>query len=400
MLGMAALALIDTGSGHDPIWSGFSRFVPRLSWHDSFLLRELPADTGCAVAKSLPQAGGDAQLVMEAHRNPRARVILDPEAWRNQREPADRGRLFRALGPNASLGARLQPEALLASSPVALIRYAMAFANAETARGADAILTPSHFAGGHGTPGRDGELRLADAAVAVYRRERVTERNDQPMPLLAGITIDGTDLGSAVAAVALARSYSGIGADGFWVQFAHITENSPANVVARCAEFLFALQELRGSRVFAVDVKNLIWPLMASGLFGGCIGIGERETWAGPDPDGRDRRALKPTVVHPELMRNFVAAGSDARRAFMEYPCECDAHEPDSPPLDRRSIRTHALRVRLIMADTVTAANATTAIESWLHEASWAAAGLDLDQPPAAAYRAVLSARESWRQAA
>jgi hypothetical protein len=400
MVRMAALALIDTGSGHDPIWSGFSRFVPRLSWHDTFLLRELPADASYAVAKSLPQAGGDAQLVMEAHRSPRARVILDTEAWRNQRQPTDRGRLFRALGPSVSLAAQLQPEALVAGSPAALIRYAMAFADAETVRGADAILTPSHLAGGHGTPGRDGELRLTEAAVAVYRRERVTERADQPMPLLSGITVDGTDLGTGAVAVALARSYSAIGADGFWVQFAHITEGSPPDVVARCAEFLFALQELSDSRVFAVDVKNLIWPMMAAGLFGGCIGIGERETWAGPEPDGRDRRALKPTVVHPELLRNFVAAGPDARRAFMEYPCECDAHEPERPPLDRASIRTHALRVRLIMAATITSAGAAAAVESWLREAGWAAAELGLDQPPAAAYRAVFSARESWRQAA
>jgi hypothetical protein len=98
-------------------------------------------------------------------------------------------------------------------------------------------------------------------------------------------------------------------------------------------------------------------------------------------------------------MRNFVATGSDARRAFREYPCECDVHEPEEVPADRKSIRQHALRVRLVMAEAATAGGAAKVVESWLTEASWAAAELGLDQPRSEAYRAALAAGTSWREA-
>jgi len=183
------------------------------------------------------------------------------------------------------------------------------------------------------------------------------------------------------------------------VQVANLTELSSPALVANCSAFLHALQELSGGRVFAVDVKNLVWPLLAGGLFGACLGIGEREGWQGPGGRSTERRPLKPTVVHPELLRNFVASGADARRAFCEYPCECGAHDREMVPADRRSIRRHALRVRLLMAESATGAGAVAAVEGWLSEATWAAADLGLDQPRSDAYRAALAAGTSWRTA-
>jgi hypothetical protein len=400
MMGMAALAAIDGGLDETAPWSGFSRFVPRLSWHDAFLLRELPDDRRTAIAKALAQAGNDAQLVLQAHRDPMRRVVLDPEAWRNQRTPDQRSPAFRALGERASLAGALDPSALRSSSSSALVDYALAFANAQQSRGADTVVTPAHSAAGYGSPSREGELRLAQAAVSLFRREKVTERDGRAKPLLVSIAVDRLAFADEHDAVALARSYSGLDTDGFWVSLADVTEASSPAVVAASCQFLFALQGLSDGRVFAVDVKNLIWPLLAGGLFGGCIGIGEREAWPGAVTEDSGRRAIKPTVVHPELLRNFVAAGTNAKRVFREYPCECDAHEPDEPPVDRVAIRQHALRVRLLMAEAATGAGAITAVESWLTEASWAAADLGLDQPPMAAYRAALAARDVWREAA
>lgn len=138
---------------------------------------------------------------------------------------------------------------------------------------------------------------------------------------------------------------------------------------------------------------------MAGGLFGACIGIGEREAWSGPNASSNQRRALKPTVVHPELLRNFVASGTNARRAFREYPCECDAHEPEEVPGNRTAIRQHAMRVRLLMAVAATASGGASVVESWLTHACWAAADLGLDQPASAAYRAAIDAANNWRAA-
>lgn len=394
---IGTLAVIGGGWDTSPLWQGFSRFVPRLSWRDGFLVRELPADRACAVAKALAQAGGDAQLVLLAHRNPLHRVILDPEAWRNQQAPTDRSVVYRQLGSTLSLGRALDPAALRTSSASALVAYSEAFINVENSRGADALLTPCHLAGGHGSATRDGELLLAETAVALVRREGMAERGDRAKPLLVGLAVDAGDISGATAAVALARSYAALGADGYWVQFANLTESTPREVVTTAGAFLYALQGLSGRRVFAVDVKNLVWPLLAGGLFGACLGIGEREAWAGPQGSSSERRAIKPTVVHPELMRNFVATGTDARRAFREYPCECDAHEPEEVPADRKAIRQHALRVRLVMAEAATSAGAVWTVESWLSEASWAAAELGLDQPRSDAYRAALAAATSWR---
>lgn len=399
LLSMATFALIPGGSDHDQLWKSWSRFVPRLSWKDGYLLAELPADRGTTIAKALPQAGGDAQLVMHAHRDPLRRVILDPEAWRNQQLPDARPLAFRQLGPSLSLPRALDPASLRTSSASALVAYALAFINLEEARGADAVLTPCHLAGGYGKATREGELRLAETAIALVRREGITERGDIAKPLLVAIAVRASDITDLSSAVALAHSYANLDADGYWVQFANLTEASPPPAVSTCSAFLYALQELSGQRVFAVDLKNLVWPLMAGGLFGACIGIGEREAWLGPNGGSTERRPLKPTVVHPELLRNFVASSANARRAFHGYPCNCAAHEPTTVPADRSTIRRHALRVRLLMADGATASWGVNAVEGWLTEASWAAAELGLDQPPRQAYSAALAAAHAWRAA-
>jgi hypothetical protein len=194
LMGMAALNVIQSGWNETPLWEGFSRFIPRLSWKDGYLLRELPADRATAVAKALAQARGDAQLVLTAHREPVRRVILDSEAWRNQQGKAERSQAFRQLGPSMSLRSPLDPASLRASSARALIAYAEAFINVEEARGADALLSPCHLAAGQGTASREGELRLAEATVRLVRRERITERGERSKPLLVGVAVDAASL--------------------------------------------------------------------------------------------------------------------------------------------------------------------------------------------------------------
>jgi hypothetical protein len=399
LVGMATLALVEGGWPDSPLWEGWSRFVPRFSWKDGFLLGELPTDRSTTIAKSLAQAGGDAQLVLHAHREPLRRVVLEPEAWHNQRPSQTRPTGFHRLGERASLADELNPAVLRSSSATALVEYALAFLNAEEARHADAVLPPYHLAGGHGSATREGELHLAETVATLIRRERIALRGEAPKPLLVGIAVDATAIRDEQAAVALARSYAAMDCDGYWVQFANVTEASPPDTVRVCCVFLYALQELSRLRVFAVDVKNLVWPLLAGGLFGACLGIGEREAWQGPAGVSNVRRQLKPTVVHPELLRNFVASGADARRAFRDYPCECDAHDPESVPQSRPEIRRHALRVRLVMAEAATSAGATAVVTSWLTEASWAAGELGLDPPRSQAYGAALAAANEWRSA-
>ena len=197
VLGMATLTLVQGGWDDSPLWEGWSRFVPRLSWKDRYLLGELPVDRSTTIAKSLAQAGGDAQLVLHAHAEPARRVVLEPEAWHNQRRERIRPGVFRALGSPASLRRMLDPATLRSSSVAVLIEYVMAFVNLEDARHADALLLPYHCAGGHGTscargrvaargnrrgarPSRAAGTARREAEAAARRHRRRGGRHHQP----------------------------------------------------------------------------------------------------------------------------------------------------------------------------------------------------------------------------
>jgi hypothetical protein len=283
MRGMANLALAANTDGADGLWSGWSRFVPRLSWHDGYLLSELPGDGSTTIAKALAQAGGDTQLVLRAHSSnaplgtSSRKVVLEPEAWHNQRPRTQRSKAFNAMG-RASLQRRMgDPAPLRSAAAQDLIDYVNAFLDAQELRRSDAVTLPYHLARGAGTASRDGELRLAEAGVALVRSRKLTDRGDIRKPLFAGIAVPAAAFGSPMDAVRLARSYSTLDVDGFWVQVANVTEAASILDVQATCGFLHALQGLSSARVFAVDVKNLVWPLLARGLAGACLGISERE---------------------------------------------------------------------------------------------------------------------------
>jgi hypothetical protein len=366
--------------------------VPRLSWHDTWLVGELPADRSTTIAKSLAQAGSDAQLVLEAHRDPAHKVVLEPEAWRNQRPHKERPEIFNGLGWVASPARKIEPAKLRSADRLALTEYTSAFVSAQAVRGSDAVLLPAHLTGGHGRVGRDGELRLAELGVRLVNRRHLAKHK----PLLVGIAVEAAAVLSADKAVALARSYSSLECHGYWVHFAGLSEASPLPTVSSCSTFLFALQELSRRRVFAVDAKNLTWPLLAGGLAGACIGIGERESWQGPQAASNKPRAIKPSAVHGVLLRNFQVDGARAQAAFLHLPCECGAHPRHRPPLTRPEIRQHTLYVRLEMAAAVTAGDGAAVVRRWLHAAGWEAYDLEFEPPRSEAYSAVLAAAEAW----
>jgi hypothetical protein len=393
--GMVRLATANDFGG-DALWDGWSRFIPRLSWRDRWLLSELSDEESSALAKALAQAAGDSQLVFDAHAEPSRRVVLEPEAWHNQRPPEERSRGFVGLG-RASLRGRLDPATLRFEPVTDLVRYVTAFVDTQETRRADALVLPSHLAGGHGGPDRDGELRLAETGVELVTKTGMHKRGETQKPLFVGITIEASSFGGVGAAEALAKSYAGIGGSAYWVQFAGLSEQMPPHRVGLCAAFLYALQDLSGRRVVAVDCKNLTWPLLAGGLWGACIGIGERESWAGPHAASNERRKLKPTVTHRELLRNFRVSAEQTTRIFRELPCTCGAHPTGLVPTTRTEIRRHAFRVRLAMAEEATGANAAVGVQEWVRAAGWAADDLGLDQPPVAAYSAVFEAASDWR---
>ncbi len=398
---MASFASVGSQGPTDDVWAGWSRFVPRLSWHDTWLLDGLPTDRSTTIAKSLAQAGGDAQLVLEAHREPAHKVVQESEAWQNQRLRKERPQVFNRLGAVASRARKVEPAKLRSVDQRVLVDYIYAFVLAQDVRGADAVLLPAHLTGGHGRAGRDGELRLAELGVRLVNRRHLAKHK----PLLVGIAVEAAGIITADKAVALARSYASLECDGYWVQFAGLSEASPVRVVSACATFLFALQDVSRRRVFAVDTKNLTWPLLAGGLAGACIGIGERESWQGPQGASREPRAIKPSAVHGVLLRNFQVDGARAAAAFRELPCECGAHPRHRPPLTRTEIRQHTLYVRLEMAAAVTAEDGINVVNQWLHDAGCEAYDLgeaydlEFEPPRVAAYRAVLVAAESRRAA-
>jgi hypothetical protein len=391
---MAPLLLADSNPADD-LWKNWSRFIPRLSRGDRALLEEFPGGT---IAKPLLQASADAQLVLDARSAPSRRVVLEPQGWRNELPRLDRHAEFNSMR-GVSLAGELDPATLRSARASALIQYTESFILAEEERGSDALVLPSHVAGGHGEARREGELRLAEAGVAVVRRGGYSTRGDRQKPLLVGITIDVTALASPHEGVMVARSYAEIGGDGYWVQPMKLNDTTPATTVSRAAAFLFALEELSGRPVFAVDCKNLTWPFLAAGLSGACIGVGEREQFDGPQSTSTVRRGFKPTVVHPRLLRSFQVGSAQALKAFGDYPCECGVHEPEQMPTEKPDIRRHALRVRLRMAREATGAQGVAAVRTWLKDAGWAAAELGLDQPASAAYEAVFNAAD-WRSAA
>jgi hypothetical protein len=94
-----------------------------------------------------------------------------------------------------------------------------------------------------------------------------------------------------------------------------------------------------------------------------------------------------------------AAAGRRSRRRSGRGRGGLRRRPPPRTTPDRKAIRQHALRVRLVMAEAATASGAARTVESWLSEASWAAAELGLDQPRSDAYRAALAAASSWREA-
>jgi len=293
---MASFASVTSQGPPDDVWSGWSRFVPRLSWRDTYLIEDLPADRSTTIAKSLAQAGADAQLVLQAHDEPAHKVVLEVEAWHNQRPCRARSKVFNELGDQASLRRVLNPAVLRDAADSSLVDYLTAFLSPQEARGSDAVMLPAHLAGGHGGAGRDGELRLAEVGVRLVRDGGLAQIGEACKPLLVGVAIEAEAIKGTAGAVALARSYAVLDCDGYWVQFCGLSEARTSGVVAACTTFLFALEELSARRVFAVDTKNLSWPLLASGLAGACIGIGEREAWQGPHASSAKRRKILPTV--------------------------------------------------------------------------------------------------------
>jgi hypothetical protein len=392
---MAPLNLILDPS-EPSVWAGWPQFVPRLNLLDHSQLADTPTP---AFAKPMLQAGLDSQLVFAARRDPPTRVLLEPEAWRNQRRRRDRHKSFNAMGA-LSLARIVRPELFRSDDARSLITYAELFYAEQETRGSRVVITPSHQAGGHGLAARDGELRLAEASVALARRAGWLTRADEPKPLLVGITIDATKISNPHTAYLLARSYADLECDGYWVQLAHLTEKAPPDRVAAAATFLFALQGLSGRRVFAVDCKNLTWALLAAGLSGACIGATGRAQFDGPEAFDPTSRKVQHTVFHPTLMCSFQAKSNHARVAFAKFPCSCETHDPRAVPQGKAAIDTHATTLRMSMADAVSGPDAEIVVRKWLTTAGWAASDLSIDGPSAGAYQAVFSAATEWRDSA
>ena len=394
---MSGVSVI-TGDFQDGLWAGWKRFVPRINPRDRSAIGELPYG---AFAKPLNQVKLDAQLLLDAIETQSLIPVLEPEAWRNQRLRQDRTPQFNRLG----LGDPLHPvdPARFADAPLDwLIRYANPFLSTQWANGAGAILTPSHQAGGRQDPAREGELRFAEFAAQLATANGACERGDHQVPLVIGITVDAAKLGRREDAIKLAESYASMPGDGFWLQLTGLTENAEQEVIDIAGVFMFALQHISRRRVFAVDCKNLIWPLMAAGLSGGCIGVATREQFNGFQKRVEKKRkpgGYQPSVVHQTLLRKFRASHPDAELAFRRYPCDCDAHASHKVPNGNPEISRHDMCIRLAMAAEATGANAINVIHRWLVNADWAAGTLNMTPPPAASYEAAMNAAD-WRSAA
>lgn len=331
-------------------------FVPRLGYEQQRLLPMLERAGVRITASPLYYMAANPELALFTGGPHQLALVLDPCAHHRQMPFAKRSASFRALPYGGAPGV-FDPEhdaisaeqfAHLATRPLELQRN----------RGATLMLTCAHLVGPVGTRGRELDLRLARAAIAHFRAQRMDEppayaANPMPREIYAALAIRVGDLRSPAARQALADAYLTLAADGFWLKIEGFDERA-SRLDIRCAGALLAAFRDGGRPVVADQAGQLHLGLLADGI-SASIGLAEGEhfrfptDWKTQVTDNGQQLGRQRSAYHPKLLRSYRVGGQAAIRAFRESPCRCGEHPQTQPP-DGATVEAHAAALRCAQA--------------------------------------------------
>lgn len=329
---------------------GRGQFLPRLGYRQQGLLGILRERGVTTTVAPLHFLRHNPELSLIPDSRPSG-LVLDPCCQLRLLPWADRPTAFRSLGygndpdPYDPETARLTDDQILrlAVDPIAEAR----------GRGGTMLLTTAHPAAGPGTRGRDLELLFAELGIAHFLAEGMREppqfaAHGLRREIYVSIAIHARDLADRSDRARLAEVYLALEPDGLWVQIEGFHERAPDEQIRKSAAFLAALRE-SGKSVVSSGAGQLHLGLLAED-FSASIGLAESERFHIPAPWRRtntngDRRGRTRMAYNPKLHRSFRVGSADARTAFAAARCECDVHDPATPP-DGLDVAKHAAVLR------------------------------------------------------
>jgi hypothetical protein len=331
-------------------------FVPRLGYEQQRVLPVLEAAGVRMTVSPLYYVAANPELALFTGGSHQLGLALDPCAHHRQLPFQRRSASFRSL-PYGSASHPFDPD----RDPISMEEFTQLATRpleSQRTRGATLMLTCAHLAGPIGTRGRELDLRLARAAIAHFRAQRMDEppayaANPTRREIYAALAIRASDLRSAASRQSLADAYLALAADGFWLKIEGFDERASRQDI-RCAGALFAAFREGGRPVLGDQAGQLHLGLLADGL-SASIGLAEGEhfrfptDWKTQVTDNGQRRGRLRSAYHAKLLRSFRIGGQAALRAFGESPCRCQLHPGHQPP-DGNVVEAHAAALRCAQA--------------------------------------------------
>jgi hypothetical protein len=322
-------------------------------------------------------------------------LALDPSTHLRQLPRERRAAAFRAL-PFGDDSQAFDPDhdgisdaqfAALATVPLEL----------ERVRGATLMLNAFHLTGAMGSRGRELDLRLAQAAIAHFRQQRMDEPPEQAIvgvrrEIFATLAVRREVLRSPHELRRLADAYLALDADGFWAKIERFDERAPRADIRAAGRLLAMLGEDERA-VVSCGPGQLHLGLLVNDI-STSVGLAESERFRFPAHREKAewrRGGRSRTAYHPRYLRSFAVGGQGAARAFQGSPCRCGAHGDGQPP-NGPQVDEHAAIVRAVEAREALAGE-TVERREWLLAtaamASHLAHDVGVDFTPSVVYEAL-----------
>ncbi len=327
-------------------------FIPRLGYEQQRLLPVVREHGVRMTAAPLYYMVPNPELALFATGSAPLGLALDPCAHHRQLPLLRRSASFRDL-PYGSCPTAFDPD----RDPISdqdFLDLAVTAIELQRNRSATLMLTCAHLSGAVGTRGRELDLRLARAAIAHFRSQRMDEpplyaANPARREIYASIAVPVGTLRSASARAALAHAYLDLAADGFWVKLAGFDERASRADIRAGGAFLASLRD-GGRPVVGCQSGQLHLGLLADGL-SASIGLAEGEhfrfptDWKRQTNERGPARGRRRSAYHPKYLRSFRVGGDSARRAFAGAACGC-GHHPQRQPPTGAEVEAHAAIAR------------------------------------------------------
>jgi hypothetical protein len=331
-------------------------FVPRLGYEQQRMLPALERAGVRMTVSPLYYMAANPELALFTGGEHQLGLALDPCAHHRQLPFERRSASFRSL-PYGSAPQAFDPDRDAISADE-FTRLATLPLELQRNRGATLMLTCAHLAGPAGSRGRELDLRLARAAIAHFRAQRMDEPpafavNPARREIYAALAIRARDLHSPAARQALVDTYLALAADGFWLKIEGFDERAP-RLDIRCAAALFDAFREGGRPVLGDQAGQLHLGLLADGI-SATVGLAEGEhfrfptDWNTQTVETGQRRGRLRSAYHPKLLRSFRIGGTNAMRAFSESPCPCRLHPGREAP-EGTVVEAHAAVLRCAQA--------------------------------------------------